>query len=123
MRWLVFILLLAPLNAQPDFTTWWKQFQTAVSARNVSVVTRGVSFPMQWENGKLRNVKSAAELAAHFDTYFTPEIRAIIVKRTPVEEGRTSRTITWKARGNEYSLYFKASGDTWMLDGLSEGPP
>jgi hypothetical protein len=31
--------------------------------------------------------------------------------------------IFWHARGNEYSLYFKAQGGSWALFGLSEGPP
>jgi hypothetical protein len=30
--------------------------------------------------------------------------------------------ITWKARGNEYSLYFKPQAPAFVLDGLSEGP-
>jgi hypothetical protein len=31
--------------------------------------------------------------------------------------------ITWKARGNEYSLYFHPVGGAFALSALSEGPP
>jgi hypothetical protein len=123
---LLFITLL-PLGRQDknaaSFATWWKQFQTAVSRRDAASVTKGARFPMQWENGPTRDVKAPSDFAARFDFYFTSEIKDVIAKRSPVAEGRESRTITWKARGNEYSLYFKPKGATWVFDGLSEGPP
>ena len=99
------------------------QIQAAVAKRDAATVTRGSRFPMQWENGPTREVKTAAEIAGRFDFYFTAELREIVAKRTPANEGREARTITWKARGNEYTLYFKAANGAWALDGLSEGPP
>lgn len=77
---------------------------------------------MQWENGPTREVRTAAEIAARFDFYFTPEIRSQIATRTP-DQGSALRTITWKARGNGYSLYVRLQDGVWALDGLSEGPP
>ncbi|MEO8099574.1 MAG: hypothetical protein ABI811_17885 [Acidobacteriota bacterium] len=123
----LFLLLSLPLSAQDKgataFASWWKQFQSAVARKDAASITKGARFPMQWENGKTRDVKTAADLAARFDFYFTPEIKNVVAKRTPAEAGRESRTITWKARGNEYSLYFKTQGGTWVFDGLSAGPP
>src|SRR5689334_6295232 len=86
------------------FLVWWRQFQTAVSQKDVATVTKGSRFPMQWENGPTREVKATADFSMRFDFYFTPEIKRMISTRFPVAEGRDSRTITWKARGNEYSL-------------------
>ena len=121
------LVMLAPLGVQDrdaaNFATWWKQFQTAVASKDVATVTKGARFPMQWENGPTREVKAADDFAARFEFYFTPEIKDIISTRTPAVEGRDTRTITWQARGNEYSLYFKAQGNAWVFDGLSEGPP
>lgn len=78
---------------------------------------------MQWENGPTRDVQVATAFAARFDFYFTSDIKNVIATRPPAQEGRGGYSITWKARGNEYSLYFKDRGAGWALDGLSEGPP
>jgi hypothetical protein len=123
------LLLLVPLAAQDKskakgdagFSVWWKQFQAAVVKREAATVSKGSKFPMQWENGPTRNVQVATAFAARFDFYFTSDIKNVIATRTP--EGRDSYSITWKARGNQYSLYFKDRGAGWALDGLSEGPP
>ena len=120
------LLLLMPLSAQTkaaDFKVWWKQFQATVARRDTTAVISSAKFPMQWENGATREVKAASDFAARFDFYFTPEIKKVIATRTPVVGGQQEYTITWKARGNEYSLYFKDLGQGWALDGLSEGPP
>ena len=66
---------------------------------------------------------SAADFARRFGFYFTADIQRSIASRKPMQEGRDTFIITWKARGNEYSLYFKDGGQGWALDGLSEGPP
>ena len=126
MRFVAIVLLaLVPLAAQDraGFDVWWKQFQAAVVKKDAATVTKGSRFPMQWENGPTRDVKVASDIAARFDIYFTPEIKNIIATRKPVSEGRETYTITWKARGNEYSLYFKNGSAGWAFDGLSEGPP
>jgi hypothetical protein len=129
------LLLLVPLAAQDkgkdkakepvpaSFAPWWKQFQAAVVKRDAATVSKGAKFPMQWENGPTRNVQVATAFAARFDFYFTSDIKNVIAKSTPVQAGRDGHSITWKARGNEYSLYFKDRGAGWSLDGLSEGPP
>jgi hypothetical protein len=123
----ILLLLLVPATAQDKsadtFAAWWKQFQIAVAKKDSATVTKGARFPMQWENGPTRDVKTAADIVARFDFYFTPEIKKIVASRKPGAEGREAYTITWKARGNEYSLYFKNQTGAWALDGLSEGPP
>lgn len=139
----LFLLLLVPLAAQTpgvkqkaavakapavapasaDFAAWWKQFQAAVVKRDTTTISKGAKFPLQWENGPTRDVKVATAFAARFDFYFTSDIQAVIASRTPTQEGREGYSITWKARGNEYTLYFKDRGNGWALDGLSEGPP
>lgn len=136
MKILAFALLLfVPLAAQDKakdkgkdqtaatFAPWWKQFQAAVAKRDAATVSKGSKFPMQWENGPTRNVQVATAFAARFDFYFTSDIKNVIATRTPAQEGRDGYSITWKARGNEYTLYFKDRGTGWALDGLSEGPP
>ena len=78
---------------------------------------------MQWENGPLRDIKTEAEFVRNFNKYFTAEIRRMIAQRKP-ERYPNGYIITWKARGNEYSIYFKADpSGGFVLDGLSEGPP
>jgi hypothetical protein len=110
--------------ADTDFAKWWPQFQTAVAQHDVNTVARGVQFPLNWENGPIRAIKTEADLAKSFDTYFTPEIRKIIATKKPERMPNGVYSITWKARGNEYSVYFKPGGPgLFVLDGLSEGPP
>jgi len=129
MQILVRIGLLAVLPAlfaaaDADFAKWWPQFQAAVAQRDVKTAARGVQFPLNWENGPIRAIKTEADLAKSFDVYFTPEIRKIIAGRKPERMPNGIYSITWKARGNEYSVYFKpASAGAFVLDGLSEGPP
>jgi hypothetical protein len=109
--------------ASPDFAPWWKQFQAAILMREAATISKGAKFPIQWENGPTREVQVATAFAARFDFYFTADIKNVIATRTPVQAGPATYSITWKARGNEYSLYFKDRGTGWALDGLSEGPP
>lgn len=121
------LLMLVPVVAQDKgssaFAPWWKQFQAAVVNRDAATVSKGAKFPMQWENGPTRDIQKPTAIAARFDFYFTADIKNIVATRMPVQEGKDAYLITWKARGNEYSLYFKDRGTGWALDGLSEGPP
>jgi hypothetical protein len=109
-------------SAQPSFDAWWPQFQKAVATNDAKTVAAGVQFPLQWENGPIRDVKSAAEFEQKFAALFTPEIKKMIATQKPKWLGR-EYAITWKARGNEYSLYFKPNGERFVFNGLSEGPP
>jgi hypothetical protein len=139
----LFLLLLVPLAAQPPspakkaaataqdpalakaaaaFAIWWKPFQEAVVKQDAASVSKGAKFPMQWENGPTREIQVATAIQARFAFYFTADIRSVIASQTPVLS-KEGASITWKARGNEYSLYFKDRGTGWALDGLSEGPP
>jgi hypothetical protein len=108
--------------ADLDFAAWWPQFQNAVAKHDAKFAVQGASFPMHWENGKIRDIKTEADLAKRFEFYFTPEIRKAIVNEKPERLPSGTYIITWKARGNEYSLYFKPAGGSFALDGLSEGP-
>ena len=121
-------LAVIPVGAQTDppgndgFAKWWPQFQAAVAARDAKTVARGAHSPMDWENGPIRQIKSEADLVEHFDTYFTPEIRKAVAAGKPERLPNGIYSITWKARGNEYSMYFEASGGGFVLQALSEGP-
>ena len=110
-------------NKDVDFAKWWPRFQAAVAKRDIDAVAQGAAFPLNWENGPIRDIKSTADLKFRFDAYFTPEIRKIVATKMPERLPTGTYSITWKARGNEYSLYFKPQGGTFALDGLSEGPP
>lgn len=103
---------------------WWPGFQSAVARRDPKAVAHGATFPMGWENGLIRKINTEAELINHFDTDFTAEIRGKVASLKPVRLPSGSYILTWKARGNEYSLYVKPAGSgAFVLDGLSEGPP
>lgn len=79
---------------------------------------------MNWENGAVREIKTEAEFVNRFDVYFTSEIKRKIAGVKPERLPDGTYILTWKARGNEYSLYFKpGAGGAFALDGLSEGAP
>lgn len=120
------VLLLAALAvfaADDGFDRWWPSFQDAVDSGEAERALRGAKFPMHWENGPVREVRSEDEMIRRFSTYFTAEIKKAIDDGTP-EAYPDGYMLTWHARGNEYSLYFKKTGpNRFALDGLSEGPP
>jgi tetratricopeptide (TPR) repeat protein len=105
------------------FEQWWPQFQAAAARHDAKTVAAGVKFPLSWENGPVREIRTEAEFVRRFDHYFNGEIRKMIGGRKPERLGNGRYIITWKARGNEYSLYFRPGGPAgFVLDGLSEGP-
>jgi hypothetical protein len=119
------LALATPIQAQDQavFAKWWPQFQTAVARHDVGAVVQGAKFPMNWENGPTRNIKTQADLTARFDFYITAEIKKSIATIKPERLPNGIYILTWHARGNEYSLYFRPLGTGFALDGLSEGPP
>jgi hypothetical protein len=116
-------LLFAGAAADDGFANWWKHFQSAVAKGNGSAVGEGADFPMGWENGRIRKIEARSALADRFDIYFTAEIRDAVAKGKPDRLADGTYMLTWKARGNEYSLYFKPQGAAFVLAGLSEGAP
>lgn len=122
------LLCLAALTHQAfaadHFTDWWTQFRVSTAKSDSKAVAAGVHFPLPWENGKIRDIKSLEDFTQNFSRYFTPEITKIVATKKPERLPNGIYSITWKARGNEYSIYFKPGPDkTFLLDGLSEGPP
>ena len=115
------VLLVTCAGADDGFATWWPQFQAAVRAGDAKAITTGSKFPMQWELGAVREVKSQQEFIRGFNAMFTADMKRAVATAKPVQipEGYM---ITWHARGNEYSFYFHPSGAGFVL-GLSEGPP
>ena len=81
------------------FEQWWPRFQAAAATHDAKTVAAGVKFPLNWENGPVREIKTEAELLRRFDDYFTSEIRKIIAGRKPERLGNGRYIITWKARG------------------------
>ncbi len=118
------LVLLVCTAAQADdgFAKWWPQFQAAAAKGDAKAITEGSKFPMQWELGTVREIKTREDFVARFASYFTADMKRAVASRKPVAipEGYM---ITWKARGNEYSLYFRPAGGSFALSGLSEGPP
>ncbi len=110
-------------GAEPDFAKWWPEFQAAVAKGDASAEAQGARFPMSWEIGAIREIRTKDDLLGRFSSFFTPEIRKVVAKGKPERMPTTEYILTWKARGNEYSLYFVAEGDGYRLNGLSEGPP
>lgn len=119
-----FALLLAfSVRAADDgFAKWWPQFESAVAKGDVNAVVDHATFPMQWENGPIREIKTRDELVNGFKSYFTADMKKAVASAKPVKIP-DGYMITWKARGNEYSFYFKPAGGAFALNGLSEGPP
>lgn len=122
MKALAAFLIAFAAFADDGFFKWWPQFQAAVSKNDAAAIVQGSKFPMQWENGPVREIKSREDFLANFAKYWTPDMRRAVAREKPVNvpEGYM---ITWKARGNEYSLYFHPAGSRFVLAGLSEGPP
>lgn len=128
LSWALLLVLSSTLFAADTsgdgFEKWWPTFQRAVAQRDAKVVADGANFPMNWENGPIREIKTEADLLNKFDSYFTGEIRRRVAARKPERLPSGTYILTWKARGNEYSLYWKPRGSgAFVLDGLSEGPP
>jgi hypothetical protein len=105
-----------------DFGAWWRTFQAAVARGDGKAVAAAGHYPLDWEIGPVRRIETAQKLIDHFGKYFTPEIRRMVATKTPEREPTGNYVITWKARGNEYSLYYKPEGGAFVMDGLSEGP-
>ena len=113
-----------PVKADDAFRKWWPEFQAAVARHDAQSVAQGMRFPQPWENGpSIREIKSAADLAARFDAFLTAEIKKQIAGQKPERLPNGNYMIVWHARGNEYSLHFTPSGERFALDGLGEGPP
>lgn len=108
--------------ADDGFAAWWPQFQAAVSHNNPNEVATLAHFPMDWELGSVRKIDTEADFLSHFASYFPVDMRRAVARGKPqrIPDGYM---VTWKARGNEYSLYFKKLSGRFVLDGLSEGPP
>jgi hypothetical protein len=109
------------------FAQWWPRFQAAVAKGDAKSIVREMTFPQPFENGlSVREIPSDVEFVTHFARYLTPEIRKKIATLKPERLPNGNYSITWQARGNEYSLYFVPTGKAdvpYALDGLSEGPP
>jgi hypothetical protein len=119
------VLALTALSTSADdgFAKWFKQFQSAVAKSNGEFVTDRAEFPMDWEYGQTRKIQARAVLVGKFDFYFTDDIKKAVASAKPERVPTGEYLITWKARGNEYSMYFKPAGASFALYALSEGPP
>jgi len=49
-------------------------------------------------------------------------MRRVVARGKPELLPNGTYILTWKSRGNEYSLHFRPDRDTFVLDALSEGP-
>ena len=117
------ILALAAVSMQAeDFAKWFQHFQSAVAKGNGEAATERADFPMDWEYGSTRKIPARAVLVGRFNSYFTDEIKQAVATKKPEHLPTGEYIITWKARGNEYSMYFKAVSGTYALFALSEGP-
>src|ERR1700691_6169486 len=110
-------------GADDGFAKWWPEFKASVAKNDAKAIVRGTQFPLPWELGKVRNIATEADFVAHFNAYFTADMRKAVAEQKPVSIPGDQYMITWHARGNEYSLYFKQQGASFALLALSEGPP
>lgn len=116
------LLAMSAIAADDGFAAWFPQFQAAVAKNDAKAIAGFARFPIDWELGKVRRIETDADFFAHFAAYFPADMRKAVAqaKPVPIPDGYM---LTWKARGDEYSLYFKKLSDRWILNGLSEGPP
>jgi hypothetical protein len=117
------LLIAGAMTADDGFLKWYKQFQSAVARDDGNAVAEGSEFPMLWEFGPVRKIEAKAALVGRFDSYFTADVKKAVAAGKPDRLPNGMYCITWKARGNEYSMYFKVIGGRFALDSLSEGPP
>ena len=79
-------ILIHPLltaDADDDFAKWWPGFQAAVAKGDAKAVAQRAHFPLSWENGPTREIRTEAEFLKGFDSYFTGEIRKAIATGKP----------------------------------------
>ncbi len=125
MRLLALLFAAVSMYAGDDgFAKWFQAFQSYVAKGNAEAAVGNAEFPMDWEYGSTRKISARAVLVGRFDFYFTDDIKKTIASAKPERMPGGEYVITWKARGNEYSMYFKPQiGGGFALFGLSEGPP
>jgi hypothetical protein len=122
MKILALLLLsLGAKGADDGFAKWWPQFQAAVAKGDAKGITERAKFPLQWELGPVREIKTREDFAARFATYFTADMKKAVASGKPVAIPG-GYMIVWKARGDEYSFIFRPAGASYALFGLSEGP-
>ena len=108
------------------FARWWSQFQVAVAHNDKEAIAGMIKFPLEWENLKMRSIKSNEEFLKRFPEIFTAEIKMKIAQVKPKKE-EDGYSINWRGRGeraaNSYSMFFKAApGGQFTIGGLYEGP-
>jgi hypothetical protein len=62
MKKVALLALLAHSLLAADFAKWWPEFQAAVAKADAKAVARRAHFPLDWKNGKVRQIKSEADL-------------------------------------------------------------
>ncbi len=112
-------------GAAAGFADWWPHFQASVAAGDAQAVAQGMQFPISWENGPIREIRTREDFVAHFASRFPADMRRAIATVKPERLPNGQYIVTWKARGNEYSLYFDRvqKDGAFRLSALSEGPP
>jgi hypothetical protein len=119
----VILLTVAAFGADDGFAKFWPEFRAAVAKNDAKAIARGVEYPLDWELGKVRKITSEADFIAHFNTYFTADMRKAIATGRPESIPGNQYLLIWHARGNEYSFHFLAKNGTYVLFALAEGPP
>ena len=108
-------------------SNWWTQFQAVVAHEDKEALSGMIHFPLEWEDLELRSIKSKDEFLKRFAEVFTKEIKKQIAAGKPEPEKDGGFSLNWKGRGkraaNSYCIAFKtASGGTFTIEGLFEGP-
>ena len=77
------VLLAWALGAAGNFASWWPQFQASVAKGDAPAVAQAMRFPVPWENGATREIRTRENFVAHFASYLTPEIGRAIARGKP----------------------------------------
>lgn len=59
-------ILIHSASAADGFAKWWSEFQAAVARRDAKAVAQRAHFPLSWENGPVREIKTEAEFLQRF---------------------------------------------------------
>jgi hypothetical protein len=114
--------------AQDARETFWQEFRTAVTSRNVETVARLSQFPLRLSYG-IPTVKTKAQLAKRFRQVFNEQTdaAACFSKAKPEMDPGNTRAFTVAcpdAAGNEVVIYhFRQTKAGWKfvsLDNLNE---
>ena len=123
MKTITTLSLLLLLTGAGTFETFWQDFRTAVSKRDVETIARLSKFPIDMSYG-ISSIKTKAQLAKRYRQLFNEQsdAAACFSKAKPEVDGDNAKHYTVAcpdAAGNEVVVYhFQQTRTGWKFTGL-----